>query len=280
MRNISKEELGAGWVYWLCAVVFLVMMGVGIWLIFANGGKDRGVGIACTLVGFGFGVGAIVWPLLRKREAQGVRTELLRTAEIYCEAVLFPASRVKYYVTLLGSLVLALGSIGLMLSADNMENRFKGGLASVFFCCVFGLCLWSAKHGRFGVLILPDGIIWREMFRAPYFVPWNVLSRSGLFRKKERNVAKPILTFGILASDPQLVQTTGWSRKKMISAQKQSGWHLYFFAETIAAPLPLLASAVDFYHKHPESRSELANGGGFKRVEQLESSLVDLPLPA
>ena len=252
-------------------------MGGGLWRVFADEGKDRGVGIACTMVGFGLGAGAIAWPLLRRRETQGVTTELIRTAEIHCEAVVFPASRVKYYVTLLGSLVLGIGSIGLMFGTDSMENRFKGAIASTFWFCVFGLCLWSSRHGRFGVLIIPEGIIWREMFRAPYFVAWNVIIQSGLFRKKERSVLKPIPSFGILVSNPKLVQTTGRSRKKMVEAQRQSGWHLYFFAETIAAPLPLLAGAVDYYHKNPEARTELANGQGMNRVEQLERSLAEIP---
>ena len=110
--------------------------------------------------------------------------------------------------------------------------------------------------------------------------PWNALIRSGLFRKKEKNVPKPILSFGILAADPNLVQTTKTSRKKMIAAQRQTGWHLYFYAETIAAPLPLLATTVDFYHRNPESRLELGNGRALSRVEQMSCSIADMPLPA
>lgn len=255
------------------------MMG-GVWLIFANDGKDRGIGIACTLIGFAFGVGSFAWPALRKKEAQGVSLEYVRTAEIHCEAVIFPASRVKYYVTIFGSLVLLLGSIGLTASADSIENRVKGAIAIAFWGSVFGLCLWSARHGRFGVIVLPEGILWREMFRAPYFVPWEILSRSGLFRKKERNVPKPILSFGLLVSEPESVQTTKTSREKMLTAEKQSGWHLYFFAETIATPLPLLAAVVDFYHRNPASRVELGNGKAFARIERMTSAIADAPLPA
>lgn len=249
----------------------------GIWLIFANDGKDRGIGIACTLIGFAFGVGSIAWPVLRKKEAQGVSSEHVRTAEIHCEAVIFPASRVKYYVTIFGSLVLLLGSIGLAASADSIENRVKGAIAIAFWGSVFCLCVCSARHGRFGVILLPEGILWREMFRAPYFVPWDILSRSGLFRKKERNVPKPILSFGLFVSEPESVQTTKTSRKKMLTAEKQSGWHLYFFAETIAAPLPLLAAVVDFYHRNPGSRVELGNGTAFARIEQMTSAIADAP---
>lgn len=251
----------------------------GVWLIVANDGKDRGVGIACTLMGFAFGVGSIAWPTLRRREAQGVSAEHVRTAEIHCEAVIFPASRVKYYVTIFGSFVLLLGSIGLAASADSIENRIKGAIAIAFWGGVFGLCLWSARHGRFGVIVLPEGILWREMFRAPCFVPWDILSRSGLFRKKERNVPKPILSFGLLVSDLESVQTTKTSRKKMLNAERQSGWHLYFFAETIAAPLPLLAAVVDFYHRNPGSRAELGNGRAFARIEEMTPAMANASLP-
>jgi hypothetical protein len=280
VRKISSEELGTNWIYWLCGVLFLAMMVGGVWLIFANDGKERGVGIACTLVGFAFGVGSFAWPVLRRKEVQGVSMEHVRTAEIHCEAVIFPASRVKYYVTIFGSLVLLLGSIGLAASADNIENRIKGALAIIFSGCVFGFCLWSARHGRFGVIVLPEGILWREMFRAPYFVPWDILSRSGLFRKKEKNVPKPILSFGLLVNDAGAVQTTKASRKKMLSAERQSGWHLYFFAETIAAPLPLLASVVDFYHRNPGSRTELGNGRAFARIEEMTPAMAQASAPA
>jgi hypothetical protein len=279
MRKISTEELGTNWIYWLSGALFLSMMVGGVWLIFANDGMDRGIGIACTLIGFAFGVGSIAWPLLRKKEAQGISTEHVRTAEIHCEAVIFPASRVKYYVTTFGSLVLLLGSIGLAASADGIENRVKGAIAVAFWGSVFGLCLWSARHGRFGVIVLPEGILWREMFRAPYFVPWDILSRSGLFRKKEKNVPKPILSFGLQVSEPESVQTSKTSRKKMLNAQRQSGWHLYFFAETIAAPLPLLAAVVDFYHQNPGSRAELGSAKAFARIEEMTPAIAESPLP-
>ncbi len=277
MRRITNEEMRIGWAYWLSSLFFFIMLLGGLWLIFADGGKDRGVGIAVTIVGAAFFAGSIAWPMLRRREAQGVTTDLIRTAEIHCEAVFFPASKVKYHVTLWGSLALTVGSIGLSLAADSVENRIKGVVASAFFGGVVVSCLWSARQGRFGVALLADGVIWREMFRSPYFIPWNAVARSGLFEKKEKNVPRLIPSFGILVTNPLLVRTSRRSRRKMISAERQSGWHLYFFAETIAAPLFLLAQMVELYHLHPELRNELADGTGLARVQRLSLSAIEVP---
>src|SRR2546425_12825355 len=104
MRSISHEEMPISWSYWLSVALFLAMFCCGIWLIFADNGKDREVGITACLVFFTLGLGGLLWAFLRRRELQGMTTEYIRTAEIFCVGILFPASSVERHFVVFGLL--------------------------------------------------------------------------------------------------------------------------------------------------------------------------------
>lgn len=141
MKPLIKKELGVTWMYWLCVAVFLVMLAGGLYLGVTGQGDDKPVGIAASLVFFVFGAGDLVWPFLRSREPDGLQTEFVRVFDLNCDGILFPASRVKETLTLAGSFLLSAGTLAMVFFADTLEHRVKGGIAFVFFACVFVLSL-------------------------------------------------------------------------------------------------------------------------------------------
>jgi hypothetical protein len=273
MRKISKHEMPVTWVYWLCVSLFLVLFCGAIMLLFANDGKDRGMGFMGCFAFFAFGVGGLLFPILRRRELQGVKTEWIRSADIHCEALLFPCSSVRQYIVLFGSLLLAVGVGGLAFWADTVENRIKDAMASAALVCLFVLGIKSSLKGRLGILLVPQGIVWREMFRSPYYVPWEIVTKAGLFLKKEPPVSRPLLAFGLIIKDPSLVRTTSESRKNLVESWNKTGWHLYFCAETVLEPLSVVAAAVNFYLANPGARRELGTSADLARVLDMEAAL-------
>jgi hypothetical protein len=191
---------------------------------------------------------------------------------MHCEAVLFPMSRVKQIVTIGGAISLSVGIGALLFFADNNENRVKGVIGLVFYVCVFALGLKSMLAGRKGIFLVPNGIIWNEMFRAPCFIPWPSVSQAALFLKKERNAGKPILTFSLNVTDPALFQTTKWSRGKFIRSKVQHGWYFYFFQETIVIPLTIVEQTIQFYWQHPEARGEIGTANALARMQKFEAA--------
>ena len=273
MRTINKNELKLSWVYWLSISFFIAAFVGSLALTTSSNTSDKKVGAAGVVIFFAFAACGIVWPILRRREQQGIATEFVRTADTHCEAIFFPGSRVKEYLTLTGSGMLAAGAIWMTFIADTLYNQVRGGFGAAFMSGVFFLCLRTLAHGRKGILLLPTGIIWREMFRAPYFIPWEAIAETELFEKKEPNNPNPILTFGIRVTNQDCVKTTSWARATMVRSKVQHGWHLYFFAETICVPLTLVFAAVRLFQGQPEARNEIGTSAGLARVRALENQL-------
>ena len=272
MTPLIKKELGVTWVYWLCIAVFLGMFAGGLFLALTGQGDDKFAGIAASLVFFAFGAGGLAWPLLRSREAGSVATEFVHAFDMHCEGILIPASRVKEIMTLAGSLLLSAGTLAMVLFADTLEHRVKGGLAFLFFTGVFVLSLKFYSAGRKGVLLVPNGIIWREMMRPPSFVEWISISRSGVFRKPQP-YSKPAWAFGLDVGEPASIKTTTWGRKRILGAKRKHGWHFHFLAETITVPLPVLGGAIQYYLLHPEARGEIGSATSLARISAMNTEL-------
>src|SRR5688572_22715547 len=100
MRKASLKDIGVTWTYWLPIACFLGFAALGVWLILDDTEKDKSVGYVCTALFSAIAVCGILWPILRTRERQGILIERVRTADLNCDAVLFPASRVKHYIAL------------------------------------------------------------------------------------------------------------------------------------------------------------------------------------
>ena len=255
--------------------MFLAMFGISTVCALCNEDeKDRRIEIASSVVFLSFGGGGLLWPILRKKEFAAIRTEYVHSFEMHCEAVVFPMSRVKQFIIIGSAAVLSIGAGGLTFFADNNEARVKGIIGFIFCVCIVILGMKSLLAGRKGIFLVPDGIIWNEMFRAPCFLPWENISQSAFFLKKEKGSLKPVWTFGINVSDPALVQTSYWSRKKLSESKMRHGWYFYFFQETILFPLEVVAKTVEFYCQHPETRGEIGTSNSLARIKAFEETTL------
>jgi hypothetical protein len=109
-------------------------------------------------------------------------------------------------------------------------------------------------------------------------MPWNVIADVSLFHKKEPYV-DPVPTIGLNVTDPEAVQTTKHTRKKLLDSKVRHGWHLFFFAETLTVPLVLATRAIQFYLTHPEYRRELGTSSGLARIDAMLASEEALAPP-
>lgn len=254
--------------------MFLVMAGAALSTSFSGDKQTRGIGISTSIIFLTFGIGGMLWPILRKREPKAIHTEYVHLFDMHCEAILFPMSRVKQFVTLGGAIVLLVGIGTLLFFADDNESRAKGVIALVFYVCVLIVGLRSLLGVKKGLFLVSSGIIWNEMFRAPCFIPWEIISQSALFLKKEKNLLRPIWTFGLNVSEPALFRTSKWSRKKFLESKIRNGWYFYFFQETIIFPLEAVAKTVQFYCLHPESRNEIGTTNSLTRIHAFEETAI------
>lgn len=270
--------MGLGGAYWLAIAVFAGFCVLGFALAVMGGPRGRGLGLT---VGALFGclcLGGILWPLLRLREKSGVSSEWVEQAYgPKIEAILFPASRVKQIVVLLGSAVGVPVGIGLALYGGTLKSLLVGGLLAPIALGFNLLWLSGMVKRRQGILLLPTGLVWREMLYAPYFIPWDALETFALFYKKEENVPRPLKTIGLRVTNPALVETSDRSRRAITGNLPKHGWHLYYFAESLTAPLELVARTVQFYHANPAARAEIGTLAGQKRVQEFSAALDNLP---
>ncbi len=254
--------------------MLLVMSGVSFLTSFSEDRRTRGVGISTGVIFLIFGVGGLLWPVLRKKEPKAIQAEFVHLFDMHCEAILFPMSRVKQFIILGAAISLSVGIGTLLFFADNNDNRVRGLIALAFYVCVFVVGLRSLHKGKKGLFLVPSGIIWNEMFRAPCFIPWESISQSALFLKKEKNALRPIWTFGLNVSDPALFRTSKWSRKKFLESKIRNGWYFYFFQETIVFPLEAVVKTVQFYCQHPESRNEIGTTSSLTRIHAFEETVI------
>src|SRR6266550_686563 len=93
-RNRSSK-FEVPWSYWLCVFATLVIAGVGVSLAFSKDERDRRTGFACSIIFLTFGVGGLIWPILRRREGNGIQTAFVHFFDMHCVAIIFPMSRAK-----------------------------------------------------------------------------------------------------------------------------------------------------------------------------------------
>lgn len=271
MERLVKKGLGVTWPYWLFVATFFSLFVLSLYVAATDETEDKRVLIAASVVFFAFGAGGLVWPFLRSREAASLQTEFVHAFDMHCEGVLFPASRAKEVLTLAGSFLLSAGTLAMVVLADTLEHRVKGGVAFVFFACVFILSLKFCFAGRKGVLFVPSGIIWHEMMKPPCFMPWDSVARAALFLKPQKYVSKPALAFGIDVRELTSVTTPKWNCRLIARAKRHHGWHFHFLAETIIVALPMLAGAVQYYLLTPKARGEIGSATSIAKISAMEA---------
>jgi hypothetical protein len=254
--------------------VFLAVGVVGICLLFSKDASERRPGLGCGTLFLGVGIGGALWPFLRRRETNGPQQVFIHLFDMHCDAIFFPMSRAKELLTIFGAGLFVFGVTTIMLVTDNNEYRVKGGIASVFYVGVLVLGVKSLLGPRRGLYVVPDGIIWNELFRAPCFIPWPAITRASLFNKKAQYVSKPLLSFGIDVSNMQSVKTTKFTRDTFRKSKARHGWNFYFYEETIVTPITLVAQTVQYYWSHPEDRTEIGTANALARIEKIEAVFV------
>ena len=281
MEKSRRVEFGVPWFYWLCVGAFLAMFVVSVFCaIRCEDIQDRRAGIAGGIVFFTIGFGGLLWPILCKKESKTVRREFIHSFNMRCEAVVFPMSRVKQFVTIAGAagLLVGIGALLFFAHTDSIENQLKGIIALVFYIFVLVIGLKSLRAGKMGIFLVPNGVIWNEMFRAPCFIPWEIISQSSLFLKNEEHSGK-VWAFGLNVIDPARFQTGKLTRKKIIDSKARHGWHFYFFQETIVFPLETVAWTVSFYSRYPELRREIGTASCLARIEGYEQLRINSQNP-
>lgn len=270
MRRITMKELGMGWLH--CLFPPTLFFGVAAGSLHFYLVESRAPQLFGFIFLFGLGSASGLWPILRLREPQGVRTKLIRDKFTTSDAVHFPGSRAKEAMALLWVLSFATGIFGILGSALPLNFTTKMTIGTALLALVFYLGVKLVAYGENGITVVPGGLYWKEIGRTTYYIPWEAIAEVGLFMKKEPNV-RPVPTLGINIAQPDLVQTSKAARTAMIASRVRHGWHLYFFSETITVPLTLVEAFVQYYLTKPDARLELGTSAGLERIRAMEMNL-------
>ncbi|HMJ88331.1 MAG TPA: hypothetical protein VK530_00860 [Candidatus Acidoferrum sp.] len=269
MRNATFQEVGADRVYWIAEAIFAVMFGAMVfgWCIAT---KDR-AGLAALASFFGVLVAlGIAWPLWRVRERQGVRFTRIRSDQKQFDGVLVPASRAKRIVALIGAVVLAIGCAVLM--PEGGKDRVKLLIGLVFFSGFAVVWVWKAFGRTHGVLLTEHGILWHKILEPAAFIPWNSVRAASGFLKREKYTSS--LYLGVRVENITAVETPASHSAERAKAGELCGWHFEEDAETLLAPVAVIAAAIEFYAAHSELRHELVHGGAVDRIESLPEASI------
>jgi hypothetical protein len=267
MQTATFKELGIRWYYWL--IVFAFGTAGAVALIATDyEPNDRATLFVCGSFFLAVSLLAFLWPVLRVREKQGARFGAMRFGATQYVGILFPASRVKVYIALIGGFVFGVVGLCGALFAGSMEYRAKGAIAFVFyvgFVVMWGKNIFAQYHG---VFLSKEGIIWHETTLAPCSVPWPNILAAQIYSHKERYSVTP--TFGVKVHGLDKLNISSAAKRKLHENFMRHGWHLYFHAETLLVSLVTVERMIDFYQRHTAHREELASGAALNRLQILE----------
>jgi hypothetical protein len=267
MRRATFKELGIRWHYWLIVFTFAVA-GIVALVAITFEPEDRGLLLVCGAFFLIVASLALLWPLLRVREPQGVRFGSVRVDATQHVGVIFPTSKVKKRITLCGATIFGLVGLWGLFNADSVEIRVKGGVAFALYAGFLILCFRHGLAWQSGITLTKEGIVWGELMMKPCFVPWTQIAAAKVYAHKEKYSTSP--TFGLLIDDLSKVEISTSARRKFQSNVRSSGWHLYFHGETLLVPLPVVESTINFYLHHPVERGELPTGAALERIVKMD----------
>jgi hypothetical protein len=282
-RSISKEELLLGWEFWIPISLFFILSATSFYIGLTTKDKKENPAVlfVCGFLFFSICFGSICYAVLRRREKQGVRIQLLREKNKHWQTLFLPCSRVLQNCVLAGSFVLALLLMALLSRLKVSDFDFgRGVVATVVFWILFGYFLLSRFGVAPGIYFVPEGIYWRSFFGPNCFIQWESINESDLFIKPRERDPNPVANlirrkipnrnqvFGIRV-DPQNIQSNSRDRKRLLASAKQFHFHLMIEREILAVPLPLAAAIVAHYRAHPEHRCEIGSTEGLARIREL-----------
>ena len=263
MRGATLRDLNIRWFYWLIPSVFGVAAIVAL-LAIKSEKEDRFTLIACALFFGAFSLLGFLWPVLRLREKHGVRFCSLRYAGESVQGMFIPASSVKVYVLLIGGGVFAITGLACAIAADSLGDRIKGAAAFLFYTGFAVLWLRGLRARKPGILLSEQGILWHEALLDPCFVPWEQISVARVYEHREKYSTPP--TFGVRMRNLAHLSAGRRTKARLVENFNRHGWHLYYHAESLLAPLDTVEAAVDYYQQHGAARNELATGIAINRI--------------
>ncbi len=267
------------WWYWAIVATFFIVgcVAVCVGLTTTDEKENRATLLVCGLFFFIVSGGFGLYPILRRREQQGVLTEKIRTREIQCDAVLFPASRITQSFILFGSLLGAIILSVMLAQGVSDFDRGKAWVGAIAFWCFFAIAIRSTMQGRLGIVLTPEGIIWRELFGGQCFIPWSDVENCRTFMKREKYNSKGSLSLGLKLIDAPSGHMSWWQKNRLKSNQATNGWDLWYSVDTLAAPVHWAAAVIEFYHWNPQARNEIGSPAGLSRIEALGIQTSSVP---
>jgi len=244
MRGATLNDLNIRWHYWLIRSAFGIAALIAL-LALKSEREDRFTLIACGLFFGTFSFLAVLWPLLRLREKHGVRFSSLRFAGEHLQGLWVPASSVKTWLLLLSGGVFGLAGLGLAIAPSTMEDKIKGGIAFLFYAGFAVLWCRGLLARKPGVLVSENGVLWHEVLLAPCFIRWEQISAARTYQHREKYSTTP--TFGLLIQDLSGLNVSHRTKAKLVENFNRHGWHLYYHAESLLAPLETVEAVVGYY---------------------------------
>ena len=254
------------------AVASLLFTTVGLVVVVSGEGADRIWGLISVLL---FGVGGVVWflvPRLTRSVREGVRTEMVSFRGERRPALVFPFSRAKRRVALVGAAVFtAVGILFVVYASALAESGiryrdpawllFVGIFCTVVFGFVTLLGLANELSAGTSVALLPEGILARGPVSS--FVPWDAVADVATIEIR----GTPMVA--VVARDPDAVETTALGRILMLLGRKWTGVDLGFTG--LVAPLGVLEEAIREYVEHPEERARIGSSDPAALLHAAES---------
>ncbi len=262
------------WSYWVFVLGFLALALGCFNRGLRDGGQDRIWELGGGIVFFTLGFGGITWPILQRLETKGTQAGTIHLFGLHCEALIIPASRVRQFLILAGSALLAIGVLVLLLSGEMGVDLIKGLLALAIYTGAFVWGLRSVLNEPKGIYLVPKGIVWCEMFRAPCFIPWDIISATAACSKQEKYVPRATQAFGLDVSDLEAVQTTKSTRQFCQQSKAREGWHFVFLEESLVVQVKVVESIIRYYRAHPEARGEIGTVNSRLRMQEFELAAV------
>ncbi len=266
-RRATLKDIGIRWHYWLYCFVFAAF---GTGSLFAIHIEPQSKSTFLVTAGFFFTISllSLLWPILRTQEQQGAQYISAPSQRIPLRGTLFPVSKVKLLLGVIGSSICAVVALWCLLFDDNSEHRVKSGIAVIAFIWLLCLFLRSVIQRRPGILLSTDGVLWHDYMMDGCFVPWAEITKANSYIHRAKYNNAP--SFGLKVNNLDTLNISSSCRKKMNENFRLHGWHLYYHAESLLLPLAAIELAVAFYWHHPEARWELGSGAEIERITKFE----------
>jgi hypothetical protein len=251
---VARGRLGHRAKQLFLAVTFVAFSTFGIAMLAFGRGADRLWGLISVLF---FGVGGVMYfllPRFTRRGREGVRLGTIRFRGASRPAVVFPQSRGKRRVALVGTTAFTAAGILMAVSANALadpdesanELLVVGLLCAVVFGVMTIVGLVTEFLSAAYVALLPEGIVGGGPLGGSY-LPWDAVAEVDIIEIH----GNPMVA--VVASDPAAIETSSLGLLLSRAGRATTGADLTFAG--LVAPLETLRDAIDHYLDHPNERA-------------------------